>query len=103
MYKEINRQSACGRLAGCLISSPVSGATGASGARRGCVHTEYAVGLVCLVTQIDVQELGCDFLVGSAHKMYGPTGVGFLFGRYQLLRDMPPWKAGGEMIEVSEG
>ncbi|KFG30247.1 SufS subfamily cysteine desulfurase, partial [Toxoplasma gondii GAB2-2007-GAL-DOM2] len=51
--------------------------------------------------QTDVRKLKCDFLVGSGHKMYGPTGVGFLYGKYELLRNMPPWKGGGEMIEVS--
>ncbi|KFH01105.1 SufS subfamily cysteine desulfurase [Toxoplasma gondii VAND] len=49
--------------------------------------------------QTDVRKLQCDFLVGSGHKMYGPTGVGFLYGKYELLRNMPPWKGGGEMIE----
>ncbi|KEP62972.1 UNVERIFIED_CONTAM: SufS subfamily cysteine desulfurase [Hammondia hammondi] len=49
--------------------------------------------------QTDVRKLKCDFLVGSGHKMYGPTGVGFLYGNYELLRNMPPWKGGGEMIE----
>jgi cysteine desulfurase/selenocysteine lyase len=51
---------------------------------------------------VDVQQLNCDFLVGSAHKMYGPTGVGFLFGKRELLEKMPPYQGGGEMIrEVS--
>jgi len=47
---------------------------------------------------IDVQELDCDFYVFSAHKMYGPTGVGILYGRKSLLSAMPPYQAGGEMI-----
>jgi cysteine desulfurase / selenocysteine lyase len=47
---------------------------------------------------IDVQELGCDFYAFSGHKMYGPTGVGVLFGREQLLESMPPWQGGGDMI-----
>jgi cysteine desulfurase/selenocysteine lyase len=47
---------------------------------------------------VDVQELGCDFYAFSGHKMYGPTGVGVLFGREQLLDRMPPWQGGGEMI-----
>jgi len=45
-----------------------------------------------------VQELGCDFYAFSSHKMYGPTGVGVLYGREQLLERMPPWQGGGEMI-----
>ncbi|HWW29998.1 MAG TPA: cysteine desulfurase [Steroidobacteraceae bacterium] len=47
---------------------------------------------------VDVQELGCDFYAFSSHKMYGPTGVGVLYGREQLLERMPPWQGGGEMI-----
>jgi cysteine desulfurase / selenocysteine lyase len=47
---------------------------------------------------VDVQELGCDFYAFSGHKMYGPTGIGVLYGREQLLERMPPWQSGGEMI-----
>jgi cysteine desulfurase/selenocysteine lyase len=47
---------------------------------------------------VNVQELGCDFYAFSGHKMYGPTGVGVLYGREQLLERMPPWQGGGEMI-----
>ena len=47
----------------------------------------------------DVQALNCDFLVASAHKMYGPTGVGILYGKRQLLEKMPPYQGGGEMIK----
>ena len=47
---------------------------------------------------IDVQKLDCDFYCFSAHKMYGPTGVGVLYGRQELLEAMPPWQGGGEMI-----
>ena len=47
---------------------------------------------------VDVQALGADFLVGSGHKMCGPTGIGFLWARYDLLEAMPPWQGGGEMI-----
>ena len=47
---------------------------------------------------VDVQDLGCDFYAFSSHKMYGPTGVGVLYGREQLLDRMPPWQGGGEMI-----
>lgn len=49
--------------------------------------------------KIDVQDLDCDFFVFSAHKMYGPTGIGVLYGKYELLEKMPPFKGGGDMIE----
>lgn len=48
---------------------------------------------------VDVQELGCDFYAFSGHKMYGPTGIGVLYGRYELLESLPPYHGGGEMIE----
>lgn len=48
---------------------------------------------------IDVQALDCDFLVFSAHKIYGPTGVGILYGKKALLEHMPPYQGGGEMIQ----
>ncbi len=48
---------------------------------------------------IDVQALGCDFYAFSGHKVYGPTGIGILYGKESLLDEMPPWQAGGEMIE----
>jgi cysteine desulfurase/selenocysteine lyase len=48
---------------------------------------------------VNVQQLGVDFLVASGHKMCGPTGIGFLWGKEDLLNSMPPWKGGGEMID----
>ena len=47
---------------------------------------------------IDVQELDCDFLVFSGHKIYGPTGIGVLYGKINLLESMPPYQGGGDMI-----
>jgi cysteine desulfurase/selenocysteine lyase len=47
----------------------------------------------------DVQALGCDFYVFSSHKLFGPTGIGALYGRAELLEEMPPYQGGGEMIE----
>ena len=49
--------------------------------------------------KVDVSKLDCDFFVFSAHKLYGPTGVGVLYGKAELLDKMPPYKTGGEMIE----
>ncbi|HTG38858.1 cysteine desulfurase [Sphingomonas sp.] len=48
---------------------------------------------------VDVQALDCDFYVFSAHKLYGPTGIGVLWGRADLLDAMPPWQGGGAMID----
>ncbi len=48
---------------------------------------------------IDVQKINCDFYVLSAHKMYGPTGVGVVYGKEKLLEEMPPYMGGGEMIK----
>lgn len=66
----------------------------------------HAVGAVVLVDgaqsvphlPVNVQELGCDFLAFSSHKMLGPTGVGVLWGRRELLEAMPPYMGGGDMI-----
>jgi cysteine desulfurase/selenocysteine lyase len=49
--------------------------------------------------RIDVQELDCDFFVFSGHKMYGPMGVGVLYGKQKWLEQMPPWQFGGEMVD----
>ena len=48
--------------------------------------------------KVDVRALGCDFYALSGHKMYGPTGIGVLYGRHELLESMPPYQGGGDMI-----
>lgn len=71
------------------------------------VATAHAHGVPVLVdgaqavahTSVDVQALGCDFYCFSGHKMYGPMGVGVMYGREELLEQMPPYQGGGEMIE----
>ena len=50
-------------------------------------------------TAIDVQDLDCDFYTISGHKMFGPTGSGVLYGKAALLKEMPPWQGGGDMIK----
>ena len=49
--------------------------------------------------RIDVQDIGCDFLAFSGHKMYGPTGIGVLYGKEEWLEKLPPYQGGGEMID----
>ena len=50
--------------------------------------------------KVDVQDIGCDFYAMTGHKLYGPTGIGVLYGRREALAAMPPFRGGGEMIEV---
>lgn len=50
-------------------------------------------------THVDVQKLNCDFYVFSSHKLYGPTGLGVLYGKTELLDNMPPFQSGGEMVD----
>lgn len=51
-------------------------------------------------TSVDVQALDCDFYVFSGHKLFGPTGIGVLYGKTHLLEAMPPWQGGGDMIKM---
>ena len=79
---------------------PVEAVISAAHAKGALVLVDGAQSTVHL--DIDVQSLDCDFFACSAHKCYGPTGVGFLYGKRRLLEDMPPYQGGGEMIrEVS--
>src|SRR5882724_11481120 len=74
---------------------------------REMIRLAHAAGAVVLIDgaqaaahlEIDVQDLDCDFYCISAHKMYGPTGVGILYGKKELLEKMPPYMGGGEMIK----
>ena len=85
----------------------VSNALGTINPVKEIIELAHKAGAVVLVDgaqsvvhmDIDVQELGCDFFAFSSHKMYGPTGVGLLFGKKELLEDMPPYQGGGEMIK----
>jgi len=86
----------------------VSNVLGTVNPIRSVADLAHAAGAVLLVDgaqavphrRVDVLALGCDFYAASAHKMYGPNGVGFLWGRRELLEAMPPWQGGGGMIEV---
>lgn len=73
---------------------------------KNIIDKAHAVGAKVLVDgaqavshlEVDVQQLNCDFFVFSAHKLYGPTGIGFLYGKKKILDQMPPYMGGGEMI-----
>ncbi len=86
----------------------VSNALGTVNPVARLVQRAKAAGAVVLVdgaqavahTAVDVQAIGCDFYAFSGHKIYGPTGIGALYGRYELLQAMPPWQGGGDMIRT---
>ncbi|HDT5893920.1 cysteine sulfinate desulfinase [Aeromonas hydrophila] len=85
----------------------VSNALGTVNPVKEMVAAAKAVGSLTLIDgaqavahlEVDVQAIGCDFYAFSGHKLYGPTGIGVLWGRTELLEQMPPWQAGGEMID----
>ena len=84
----------------------VSNALGTINPVRRIVEIAHRYGVPVLVDgaqaaphmPVDVQDLGCDFYVFSGHKLYGPTGIGVLYGKSKLLDAMPPWQGGGDMI-----
>ena len=86
----------------------VSNALGTVNPLAGLIEQAHAVGATVLVDgaqavahqAVDVQALGCDFYAFSGHKLYGPTGIGALYGRHALLAAMPPWQGGGDMIRT---
>ena len=85
----------------------VSNALGTINPLKSMIEQAHATGAVVLVDgaqavahiKVDVQALDCDFYAFSGHKLYGPTGIGVLYGKEALLREMPPYQGGGEMIE----
>jgi len=84
----------------------VSNALGTINPAREMIRMAHAKGIPVLVDgaqavphmPVDVQDLDCDFYAFSAHKMYGPTGIGILYGKAELLEAMPPYQGGGDMI-----
>jgi len=84
----------------------VSNALGTINPVREMIALAHAHGAVVLVDgaqaaphlAVDVQSLDCDFYAFSGHKLYGPTGIGVLYGKAALLESMPPWQGGGDMI-----
>jgi cysteine desulfurase/selenocysteine lyase len=89
-----------------LAVTHVSNALGTVNPVRRLVDAAHSVGARVLVDgaqavphfRVDVRELDCDFYAFSGHKMYGPTGIGALYARAELLEEMPPYQGGGEMI-----
>jgi cysteine desulfurase/selenocysteine lyase len=85
----------------------VSNALGTVNPVKQMIADAHAVGALCMVDgaqsavhlDINVMDLDCDFFAFSAHKLYGPTGVGVLYGKKAVLEAMPPFQAGGEMIK----
>ena len=91
-----------------LAAAHVSNALGTINPVAQMVELAHARGVPVLIDgaqaaphlPLDVQALGCDFYAFSAHKMYGPMGIGVLYGRAALLEEMPPWQSGGEMVSA---
>jgi cysteine desulfurase / selenocysteine lyase len=86
----------------------VSNVLGSTADVRRIADAAHAAGALCLVDgcqaaprlALDMAALGCDFYVFSGHKLYGPTGIGVLWARAEILASMPPWQGGGAMIET---
>ena len=85
----------------------ISNAIGTINPARAVIREAHLAGAKVLIDgsqavahqPVDVQALDCDFYVFSGHKAFGPTGIGVLYGRKELLDEMPPWQGGGEMIQ----
>lgn len=91
-----------------LAITQVSNVLGTVNPIKDIVAQAKTAGLVVLVDgaqavmhqPVDVQDLDCDFYVFSGHKLYGPSGIGILYGKSELLQQMPPWEGGGSMIKT---
>ncbi|MFY0564430.1 SufS family cysteine desulfurase [Archangium lansingense] len=89
-----------------LAVTHVSNALGTVNPVRDIIKRAHARGVPVLVDgaqalahfRVDVQDLDCDFYAFSGHKMFGPTGIGVLYGKASVLESMPPWQGGGDMI-----
>ncbi|TDN48248.1 cysteine desulfurase /L-selenocysteine selenide-lyase (L-alanine-forming) [Buttiauxella sp. JUb87] len=89
-----------------LAITQVSNVLGTENPVREMIATAHQAGVKVLVDgaqaimhhTIDVQDLDCDFYLFSGHKIYGPTGIGVLYAREEILQNMPPWEGGGSMI-----
>lgn len=100
-YRELFSERTC-MAAFCHVSNVL----GTVNPVKDMIATAHAHGVPVLVDgaqavphmRVDVQDLDCDFYVFSSHKMYGPCGVGVLYGKRRLLEAMPPYQGGGEMI-----
>ena len=91
-----------------LAITQLSNALGSIAPIKQMIDAAHDVGAKVLVdgaqaiahTAVDVQTMDCDFYAFSSHKLYGPTGIGVLYGKRELLEAMPPYQAGGDMIET---
>ncbi|MGC8767621.1 MAG: aminotransferase class V-fold PLP-dependent enzyme [Brevinematia bacterium] len=86
----------------------VSNITGVINPIKEIVSISKSVGAITIIDgaqglphlRVDVQDIGCDFYVGTGHKMCGPTGIGFVYGRKEILSEMDPFLYGGDMIDT---
>jgi len=96
-----------GEQTGLVAIGHISNALGTINPVQRMIADAHAVGALALIdgaqstqhTRVDVQALDCDFLCFSGHKMFGPTGIGVLYGKEALLNAMPPFQGGGDMID----
>jgi len=96
-----------GEDTGLVAIGHISNALGTINPVQQMIADAHAVGALALIdgaqstqhTRVDVQALDCDFLCFSGHKMFGPTGIGVLYGKEDLLNAMPPFQGGGDMID----